>query len=133
MTDAILWVLVGLGVAIILLVRLRLAGSHEHAGRSQVPVAYVNVYALIGFAALGLLVAYILTGMRVIAYAVIPVGWVFALIGLGMLMRWMPRRSKHAAGPIADSWTRGPVLSILAHTGVLLGVIIATFIIARAL
>ena len=53
--------------------------------------------------------------------------WLTALVGLLILMRWVPSRGKHASGTADDSWSEGPGLSVLAHVGMLVGVLVFTW------
>jgi len=49
------------------------------------------------------------------------------VIGLLILLRWVPSRGKHASDSADDSWSEGPGLSILAHVGMLVGVCVFTW------
>ena len=53
--------------------------------------------------------------------------WLTALVGLLILMRWVPSRGKHASGTTDDRWSEGPGLSVLAHVGMLVGVLVFTW------
>ena len=44
-----------------------------------------------------------------------------------ILVRWMPAGGKHASSPTEDTWSRGPGLSVLAHVGMLVGVVVFTW------
>ena len=39
----------------------------------------------------------------------------------------MPSRGKHASEGTDDSWSEGPGLSVLAHVGMLVGVLVFTW------
>ena len=56
--------------------------------------------------------------------------WLTALVGLLILMRWLPSRGRHASGTADDSWSEGPGLSVLAHVGMLVGVFVFTWFFA---
>ncbi len=47
--------------------------------------------------------------------------------GLLILGRWLPSRGRHAADATSDTWSEGPGLSVLAHVGMLVGVIVFTW------
>ena len=47
--------------------------------------------------------------------------------GLMILVRWMPSHGKHASEGVQDKWSEGPGLSVLAHVGMLVGVVLFTF------
>ena len=44
-----------------------------------------------------------------------------------LLVRWIPSRGRHASNAIEDTWSEGPGLSVLAHVGLLVGVLVFTF------
>jgi hypothetical protein len=46
--------------------------------------------------------------------------------GLMILVRWLPSHGKHASDAVQDSWSEGPGLSVLAHVGMLMGVVVFT-------
>jgi hypothetical protein len=52
--------------------------------------------------------------------------WSVAIAGLLILVRWMPSRGRHASGGAVDGWSQGPGLSLLAHVGMLVGVLVFT-------
>jgi hypothetical protein len=51
---------------------------------------------------------------------------VVTVAGLLILVRWLPSHGKHASDGSHDSWSDGPGLSVLAHVGMLVGVVIFT-------
>ena len=53
--------------------------------------------------------------------------WIVTLTGLLILVRWVPSHGKHASEGVQDSWSDGPGLSVLAHVGMLVGVLVFTF------
>ena len=44
-----------------------------------------------------------------------------------LLGRWLPTRGRHADDKATDSWGSGPGLSVLAHVGMLVGVVVFTY------
>jgi len=58
--------------------------------------------------------------------------WVVAGTGLLVLVRWLPSRGRHASAGAGDSWSDGPALSVLAHVGMLVGVVVFTWAYVRA-
>jgi hypothetical protein len=56
--------------------------------------------------------------------------WVTVVAGLLILARWLPAKGRHSSGPRADTWGEGPGLSVLAHVGLLVGVVIFTVLFA---
>ena len=53
--------------------------------------------------------------------------WIVTFAGLLILVRWLPSHGKHASEGSQDTWSEGPGLSVLAHVGMLVGVILFTF------
>ena len=52
--------------------------------------------------------------------------WIVAVAGLLILVRWLPSHGRHASEGRQDTWSEGPGLSVLAHVGMLVGVILFT-------
>jgi hypothetical protein len=48
--------------------------------------------------------------------------WITVAAGLLILVRWRRPKGRHASHGNADSWSKGPWLSVLAHVGLLGGV-----------
>ncbi len=53
--------------------------------------------------------------------------WLTAVCGLLILMRWLPAKGRHAPAAVGDSWSDGPGLSLLAHLGMVVGVLVFTY------
>ena len=53
--------------------------------------------------------------------------WVTAGAGLLILSRWAPSKGKHAVPRDRDGWSEGPGLSLLAHLGMVVGVVLFTW------
>lgn len=129
----ITFVLLALAALVVVLTRVRMRREGA-AGAHQVPRGVVNVHT--GFGALGLLawLAYLLVGDRaslpvsgeVIGITAIFCLWIVAIAGLLILMRWLPSRGRHALEAAEDDWSGGPGLSILAHLGMVGGVVFFT-------
>ena len=122
----VVWILTALAAVAIVLTRLRLRGEAA-AGRfsisSRVPLTHfvAGIVALVLW--LGVLVApedsFIggpLVGILAIAF------W-----GLLILARWLPAKGRHAPEAAGDSWSDGPGLSLLAHLGMVVGVLVFTY------
>lgn len=123
--EIVAYVLTGLAALVIVLTRLRLAQTH--------PGPLLDVHTGVG------LVGVIVWTVFLVApdeperiwslVGVIGLGcwWVVGIAGLFVLVRWMPPRSRgkraaRSTRPAADSWSRGPWLSLLAHLGMFAGV-----------
>ncbi|MFT4263856.1 MAG: hypothetical protein QM572_10785 [Nocardioides sp.] len=104
---------------VVLLTRLRLRRTHP-----SVALGLHTVAGTIGFV---LWLVFVLATSDADWRSLIGVGglgcwWVVAICGLVILVRWKRsgNRGKRAAthvSPAADSWSRGPWLSVLAHVG----------------
>ena len=95
-------VLTVLAAVVVVLTRVRLANDEGSAGRLSIPQSLLNMLFW----------------------------WVTVVAGLLILARWLPAKGRHSSGPSADTWGEGPGLSILAHVGLLVGVIIFTAFLA---
>jgi len=58
---------------------------------------------------------------------------VVTLAGLLILVCWLPSSGRHAVEAREDSWSEGPGLSVLAHVGMLVGVLVFTYAYAESL
>jgi hypothetical protein len=131
-TDVIVYVLTGLALVVVALTRLRM-GKGQGAGRAFVGTLLLNLHTASGLLALVTWVAYLVLtkadsdSASLIGIVSLAFWWVVTICGLLMLMRWLPSRGRHASEGFQDSWSEGPGLSILAHVGMLVGVIIFTW------
>ena len=128
--ERIAFVLTALAAVVIVLTRVRMAsGEEEAAGSLDIPRGVVNVHTIFGVLALGLWSTFLFASIdKVYGYAGLACWWVTTFAGLLILMRWLPARGRHAAGPAADSWGEGPGLSVLGHVGLLVGSIVWTYL-----
>ena len=126
--EYIVYVLTFLSAVVVVLTRIRLSQSRA-AGHSQVGMRTVNAHTACGVVALVLWVYFLATGHESSWVGVIALFfyWLTALIGLLILMRWFPSRGRHSSGSVDDSWSEGPGLSVLAHVGMLVGVLVFTW------
>jgi hypothetical protein len=98
----------------------------EAAGRLSIPKAVLNMHTIAGVPALLVWVAFLITGTTVLGWVGVALWWVTVLAGLLILARWLPAKGRHSSGPASDTWGEGPGLSVLAHVGLLIGVVIFT-------
>ena len=128
--ERVAFVLTALAAVVVVLTRVRMASREEvAAGRIDIPRALVNLHSIFGVLALGLWGTFILRDVDdVYGYAGLACWWITTVVGLLILMRWMPAHGRHASGPAADSWGEGPGLSILGHVGLLVGSIVWTYL-----
>lgn len=126
--EYIVYVLTILSAVVVVLTRMRLARA-EAAGQHQVGMATVNAHSALGAVAIVLWAAFLVTGhgMSLLGVVALFFYWLTALAGLLILLRWLPSSGKHASEGVDDSWSEGPGLSILAHVGMLVGVIVFTW------
>jgi multisubunit Na+/H+ antiporter MnhG subunit len=89
----------------------------------------VNLHSGFGVVALLLWLFFLVTGhdMSLVGVVALFFYWLTALAGLMILLRWIPSRGRHASDSTDDSWSEGPGLSILAHVGMLVGVVVFTW------
>jgi hypothetical protein len=120
-------VLTVLAAVVVVLTRVRLArGGGEAAGRLSIPSAVRNVHTVAGVPALVLWAVFLYTKLTVLGWLGLALWWVTVVAGLLVLARWMPAKGRHSSGPATDTWGEGPGLSLLAHLGLLVGVVIFT-------
>ena len=123
-TEVIVYVLTALAAVVVVLTRLRLGRGQGGAGRLQMGRSLVNVHTGAGAVALVLWVVFLVGGNDTVGIVALAFWWVVVVAGLLILVRWLPTRGKHASDGKKDSWSEGPGLSILAHVGMLVGVIV---------
>jgi hypothetical protein len=102
----------------------------EGAGRLSIPHGLLNTHTGAGVPAVLLWVAFLVTGTTLLGWLALVFWWVTVVAGLLILARWMPAKGRHSSGPTADTWGEGPGLSVLAHGGLLVGVIVFTAFLA---
>jgi len=129
--DYVVYVLTFLSAVVVVLTRVRLSQA-EAAGQHQVGMGTVNAHTGFGVAAVVLWVVFLASGNDLSWVGVVGLFfyWLTALIGLLILMRWVPSRGRHASGSADDRWSEGPGLSVLAHVGMLVGVCVFTWFFA---
>jgi hypothetical protein len=126
-TEVIVYILTALAAVVVLLTRVRLGRGEGGAGRLHMGRGLVNVHTVAGVVALGLWIAFLVTGNDLLGIAALAAWWVVVIAGLGILVRWLPSRGRHASAGREDSWSEGPGLSVLAHVGMLVGVGVFTW------
>ena len=124
-TDFLVYVLTFLSAVVVVLTRVRLS-QREAAGQHQVGMGAVNAHTVCGTVAVVLWVVFLFARTDLLGIVALAFYWVTALAGLLILLRWLPSRGKHASDTTDDSWSEGPGLSILAHVGMVVGVIVFT-------
>ncbi len=126
-TEVIVYVLTALAAVVIVLTRLRLGRGDGGAGRLQMGRGLVDVHTVAGVLALVLWVVFLVGDNDTIGIVALALWWVVVVAGLLILVRWLPTRGKHASAGQEDTWSEGPGLSILAHVGMLVGILVFTW------
>lgn len=132
-TEVIVYILTALAAVVIVLTRLRLAREEGGAGRFQIAGGILLAHTVAGGLALLTWLVYLVApedstlGGEVVGILAIGLWWVVALLGMLILLRWLPSRGRHATEATEDTWSEGPGLSILAHVGMVVGVLVFTF------
>jgi hypothetical protein len=123
------YVLTFLSAVVVVLTRRRLsqakiAGKHHEVGRGT-----VNLHTGLGVVAIVLWLYFMVTGQDSSLVGVLALFfyWLTALVGLLILLRWLPTRGRHTTPGAGYRWTSGPGLSILGHVGMLVGVLVFTW------
>ena len=126
--EYIVVVLTLLSAVVVVLTRVRLSQARA-AGQAQVGMGTVNAHTACGTVAVVLWVGFLATGHDSALLGVVGLFsyWLTAVVGLLILWRWKPSRGRHASSTTDDSWSEGPGLSILAHVGMLVGVLVFTW------
>lgn len=132
-TEVIVYILTALAAVVIVLTRLRLARDAGGAGQFQISHVLLTGHVVTGSLALVVWLVFLVSpedstpGGPVVGIVALAFWWVTAILGLLILMRWLPAKGRHATTATKDSWSEGPGLSILAHVGMVVGVLVFTF------
>jgi hypothetical protein len=131
--EVIVYILTALAAVVVVLTRLRLGKQEGGAGRVSVGPALLNVHTVAGTLALIVWVIYLFAdedtpmGGELAGIIALSLWWVVTIAGLLILVRWIPSRGRHATSAKQDTWSEGPGLSVLAHVGMLVGVLVFTY------
>jgi hypothetical protein len=132
-TEVIVYVLTALAAVVIVLTRLRL-GKRSAARRVDVGSRLLGVHTVAGVLALIGWLLYLFGDEAlgedpagIVGIVALAFWWIVVGAGLLILVRWLPSHGKHAAEATHDSWSEGPGLSVLAHVGMLAGVVVFTW------
>ena len=137
--EVIVYILTALAAVVVVLTRLRLGKQEGGAGRVSVGPSLLNLHTIAGVLALVAWVTYLFAaedtplGGELAGIIGLALWWVVTLAGMLILVRWIPSRGRHATSAQEDTWSEGPGLSILAHVGMLVGVLVFTYAYAASL
>lgn len=133
-TAVIVYVLTALAAVVVVLTRLRLRPEVREQGALTIARAPVTVHTVAGALALVSWTTFLVTAdslgentVTLIGIFALACWWVTVVAGLLLLVRWLPVRGRHAGPGAADTWSDGPALSVLAHVGLLVGVVVFTY------
>jgi hypothetical protein len=129
--PVIIYVLTALAAVVVVLTRLRLRHG-QGAARFHVGTRLLDLHTITGVLALVFWTVFLVMPEDSSARSsvgILGLGffWIVTVAGLLILVRWLPSHGRHASEATQDSWSDGPGLSVLAHVGMLVGVIVFTF------
>ncbi len=130
--PVVIYVLTALSAVVVVLTRLRMRGG-QGAGRFHVGKRLLDVHTVCGVLALVVWTVFLIapedSPVGTSTFGIIGLGlyWIVTIAGLLILVRWLPSHGKHASEGRQDTWSEGPGLSVLAHVGMLVGVVLFTF------
>jgi len=130
--PVVVWILTVLAAVAIVLTRMRLSGDGA-AGRftisRQVPLAHFvsGMIALVLWTCVLVFPEDSFLGGPLVGIAAVACWWLTALCGLLILARWLPAKGRHVPDAAGDGWSDGPGLSLLAHLGMVVGVLVFTY------
>jgi hypothetical protein len=124
--EYVVYVLTALAAVVVVLTRVRLT-KDAAAGRHQVGIGIINLHTVCGVLALVGWLVYLVGADDLVGIVALAFWWLTACAGLLILLRWLPSRGRHATGAREDTWSEGPGLSVLAHVGMLVGVMVFTW------
>ena len=129
--PVIVYVLTGLSAVVVVLTRWRMRGG-QGAGRFHVGNRLLDVHTVCGVLAAIIWTVFLVLPENSAARSsigIVGLGfyWIVTCAGLLILVRWLPSHGKHASEGQQDRWSDGPGLSVLAHVGMLVGVVVFTF------
>jgi hypothetical protein len=127
--PVVIYVLTALAAVVVVLTRVRLGGERG-AGRVYVGKRLLDVHTGAGVLAIVVWLVFLVVPDKSLPYSAtvgivaIALWWVTTIAGLLILVRWLPSHGRHASAGAEDRWSDGPGLSVLAHVGMLVGVVV---------
>ena len=130
--PVIVYVLTALSAVVVVLTRLRMRHG-QGAGRFHVGNRLLDLHTVSGVLALVVWTVFLIApedspaGSATVGIIGLGLYWIVTVAGLLILVRWLPSHGKHASDGAQDRWSDGPGLSVLAHVGMLVGVLVFTY------
>jgi hypothetical protein len=130
--PVIVYVLTALSAVVVVLTRLRMRHG-QGAGRFHVGNRLLDLHTVSGVLALVVWTVFLIApedspaGSATVGIVGLGLYWIVTVAGLLILVRWLPSHGKHASDGAQDRWSDGPGLSVLAHVGMLVGVLVFTY------
>jgi hypothetical protein len=129
--PVIIYVLTALAAVVVVLTRVRLRHG-QGAARFHVGTRLLDLHTVSGVLALVIWTVFLALPDNSSARSsigIIGLGlfWIVTVAGLLILVRWLPSHGRHASEATQDRWSDGPGLSVLAHVGMLVGVVVFTY------
>jgi hypothetical protein len=130
--PVIIYVLTALAAVVVVLTRLRMRHG-QGAGRFHVGSRLLDVHTVVGTLAVVIWTIFLIfpedspLGSSTMGIIGLGLFWIVTIVGLLILVRWLPSHGRHASDAQQDNWSEGPGLSVLAHVGMLVGVLVFTF------
>jgi hypothetical protein len=130
--QVIVYILTALAAVVVVLTRVRL-GRGGGGGTIVVGAELLALHTVAGGLALITWLIYLVApddsslGGDLMGVVALFFWWLTVIAGLLVLVRWLPTRGRHASAQDEDDWSEGPGLSILAHVGMLVGVVVFTY------
>jgi hypothetical protein len=127
----VVYVLTALSVVVVVLTRIRMRGG-QGAGRFHVGNRLLDLHTGAGVLAIVIWTVFLIApesspaGSATVGIVGLGFYWIVTIAGLLILVRWLPSHGRHASEGVQDSWSEGPGLSVLAHVGMLIGVLVFT-------
>jgi hypothetical protein len=134
--QVIVYILTALAAVVVVLTRVRL-GRGGGGGTIEVGSRLLGLHTVAGGLALITWLAFLFApddsafGGDLMGVLALLFWWLTVAAGLLILVRWLPSRGKHASAQDDDEWSEGPGLSVLAHVGMLVGVVVFTYYYAK--
>ncbi len=131
-SEVLVYFLTPLAAVVVILTRLRM-GREGSAGRLQISRRLLLVHTVAGSAAWVSWVLFLVFspdsqwGSPTMGILALGLWWLTSIVGVLILARWLPARGRHARPAASDSWSKGPWLSLLAHVGLVVGVLVFTY------